>query len=569
MDLLRDEHRLTGIETRLPKPATLLDVYSRCVNTGRVVAEVVGSDFPWCEPHVDAISTLCRAYVTRKRERAQLDFDDLLLYWRAALCDEGIGAELAAMFDHVLVDEYQDVNALQVDIVRGLCPGGRGLTVVGDDAQAIYGFRGSDAAHLHALVATLPDARVLHLEQNFRSLQPILDVANHIRPAPALGGAVPGTTASLRPLTLWASREGGGRPTFLRCYDAASEARAVVDRVLEHHEAGMRLSEQAVLVRAAHHSDLIELELTARHIPYRKYGGLRFIEAAHVKDFVATARLLDNPSDDVAWFRLLRLHEGIGPARSRKLLETLPPRRPVGPEAWAEAVAASPALARVALTATMVALNRARDLTGASARSEAILELLRPLVAARYTDAEARLGDLDRLAAAAAVTDDFAAFLAEVTLDPPVSSSDFAGPPHVDEDYVVVSTVHSAKGLEWRVVHLPHLVDGSFPSDMALRSSAGLAEERRLFYVALTRARDELHLYAPLRMPHHRRATDDRHSLAQHSRWLDDQLLALLAVQEQPPPRKRLAPPRVDPETGQIGQRRAAVAALDLDALWQ
>ncbi len=570
MDLLRDEHGLTGTGTRLPKPATLVDVYSRCVNTGRVVAEVVTNDFPWCEPHVDAISTLCRAYVARKRERSQLDFDDLLLYWRAALADEAIGAELAAMFDHVLVDEYQDVNSLQVDIVRGLCPGGRGLTVVGDDAQAIYGFRGSDAAHLHTLAATLPDAKVVHLEQNFRSLQPILDLANHIRPAPAPGGTGPGTTAPLRRLTLRASREGGARPTFLRCYDAASEARAVVDRILGHHEAGMRLSEQAVLVRAAHHSDLIELELTARRVPYRKYGGLRFIEAAHVKDFVATARLLDNPTDDVAWFRLLRLHEGIGPARGRRLLETLPPRRPVGPEAWAETVAAAPAPARVALSATMVALDGARDLAGAGARSAAILELLRPLVIDRYTDAGARLGDLDRLAATAAATDDFAAFLAEVTLDPPVSSSDFAGPPHVDEDFVVVSTVHSAKGLEWRVVHLPHLVDGSFPSDMALRSSAGLAEEQRLFYVALTRARDELHLYAPLRMPHHRRAGDDRHSLAQHSRWLDEQLLALLAVQEQPSPRTRLAPPGVEPETGEIVPRRAAVAAaLDLDALWR
>ncbi|MCU1488717.1 MAG: UvrD/REP helicase [Acidimicrobiaceae bacterium] len=568
MDLLRDEHGLSGTETRLPKPATLLDVYSRCVNTRRVVADVVANDFPWCEPHVDAISTLCRAYVARKRERSQLDFDDLLLYWRAALSDDDVAAELAGMFDHVLVDEYQDVNSLQVDIVLRLCPDGRGLTVVGDDAQAIYGFRGSDAAHLHDLADSLPGARVIHLERNFRSLQPVLDVANHVRPPS------PSATDADEPpahrLTLRASRQGGARPSFLRCHDAGSEARAVVERILEHHEQGVRLSEQAVLVRAAHHSDLIELELTARRVPYRKYGGLRFIETAHLKDFVAAARLLDNAADDIAWFRLLRLHEGIGPARARQLLETLPPRRATAPQAWEETVAAAPAQARVALTETMGALAAAREAAGAGARSERVVELLRPLLAARYTDAEARLNDLERLASAAALSDDLGAWLAEVTLDPPASTSDFAGPPHVDEDFVVVSTVHSAKGLEWRIVHLPHLVDGAFPSDMALRSSAGLAEEQRLFYVALTRARDELHLYAPLRMPHHRRAADDRHSLAQHSRWLDDTLLALVSVREQPPANKRITPPQIDLQTGEILARRGAVAAaLELDALWQ
>ncbi|MDA8290475.1 MAG: ATP-dependent helicase [Actinomycetota bacterium] len=571
MDLLRDEHGLAGTGSRLPRSATVVDVYSRCVNTSRPLAEVVTSDFPWCEPHVEAIGSLCRAYVARKRERSQLDFDDLLLYWRAALADEAIGAEIAGSFDHVLVDEYQDVNSLQADIVRALRPAGRGLTVVGDDAQAIYGFRGARPGLLHELASSLPDATVVHLERNFRSVQPVLDVANRVRPAPAsraaTEGAAAGESATAHHLVLRSDREGGARPTFTRCHDASSEARALVRAVLELHERGVRLRDQAVLVRAAHHSDLVELELTARHVPYRKYGGLRFLESSHVKDFVAAARLLENPSDDVAWFRVLRMHDGIGPARARSLLPTLVPGAP-DRDAWAETVAAAPARSRSALQGTLRAIHEARRALSPAARVDALLALLRPLVATRYADAPARLSDLERIASAARDGDDLASFLVALTLDPPSSSSDVAGVPRLDEDYVVVSTIHSAKGLEWGVVHLPHLVDGSFPSDLALRTPDGLAEERRLFYVALTRARDELHLYAPLRMPHHRRATDDRHVLAPPSRWIDEGLLALLGVRDEPGPRERdsLFPRRDVPGAA---ARPAVAAALDLGGLWR
>lgn len=561
MDLLRDEHGLSGRDERAPRPATLVDVYSRCVNTGRPLGEVVARDFPWCEPHEAGIAELCKAYVRRKRERGQLDFDDLLLYWRAALLDDHLGPRLAAMFDHVLVDEYQDVNSLQVDIVRRLRPGGRGLTVVGDDAQAIYGFRGADAEHLHELAASLPDVAVVRLERNFRSLQPVLDLANKVRPA--AGGSLRGA-GPVASLVLQACREGGKPPVLVRCHDAAVEARAVVDRILERHDQGRRLAEQAVLVRAAHHSDLIELELSSRKVPYRKYGGLRFVEAAHVKDLAAVLRLLDNPADDMAWFRLLRLHEGIGPARARRLLDTLPPRSPAAVHGWPDTVAAAPPAARVALSVTLAGLGEARDEATTAARVEAAVAVLRPLVAARYHDAPARASDIERLAAVAATSDDLGAWLAEITLDPPASTSDLAGAPHLDEDFVVVSTVHSAKGLEWPVVHLPHLVDGAFPSDMALRSSAGLAEEARLFYVALTRARDELLLYSPLRMPHHRRARDDRHSLAQPSRWLDAEAMALVRVEEVSPPRTRF--PASASEEAAAGERLAE--AVCLDELW-
>jgi len=558
MDLLRDEHGLAGEgrQERAPRPSTLVDVYSRCVNTARRVADVIATDFPWCVDDTELIGALCKAYVSRKRERSQLDFDDLLLYWRAALVDERIGPQLASLFDHVLVDEYQDVNALQVDIVRLLAPAGRRLTVVGDDAQAIYGFRGADACHLHDLARSLEGASVIRLERNFRSFQPILDVANLVRPPPNAGD---------ERLMLHSVRPGGRRPVLVRCYDAAGEARAVVDRILELQEQGTRLRDQAVLVRAAYHSDLVELELTARRVPYRKYGGLRFVEAAHVKDFVAAVRLLGNPSDDIAWFRLLRLHEGIGPGRARQLLDTLPPRRPDAVHDWAATVAAAPPMARVPLGQTLAALCESRAITsgGPGRRADRVLEFVRPLVAGRYHDSAARIGDLERLAGAAAAAHDLGEWLAEITLDPPASSGDYAGPPHLDDDFVVVSTVHSAKGLEWLVVHLAHLVDGAFPSDMALRTPAGLEEERRLFYVATTRARDELRLYEPLRMPHHRRGRDDRHTLAPASRFLDGPLLGVLKVEDQGPSRRP-----VEVGAGARSPASTAAVTVDLDALW-
>ncbi len=524
MDLLRHEHGLTGTGQRFPRGDTLIDAYSRSVNTAQPARDVITAHFPWCDPHTQAILDLFRAYVARKRAQSLVDFDDLLLGWRALLADPHLGPAMARRWDHVLVDEYQDVNQIQVDIVNLLCPGGVGLTVVGDDAQAVYGFRGADSRHLLCLSETLPGARTVCLEQNFRSRQRILALANAVRPF--AGGPQ---------LRLRSDREGGPRPHLVRCHDASAEARIVVDSVLEAHEQGRPLKTQAVLMRAAHHSDLLEIELTARHVPFVKYGGLKFLEAAHVKDFIAGVRLLDNPLDEIAWYRLLRLHDGIGPAKARTLLDALRPHEPDIETRHPDTVAAAPASARTALAATLGALAAARGQSSVAARADRVLELLRPLLTARYPDHAARLGDLDRLVGAAASSSTLADYVATLTLDPPASTSDLAGPPHLDEDFLVLSTVHSAKGLEWDRVHVINVVDGAFPSDMALTSSLGLLEEQRLFYVAATRARDELSVYAPLRQPHHRRARDDRHSYAPQSRFLDEAALATMDVQEHRP----------------------------------
>jgi DNA helicase-2/ATP-dependent DNA helicase PcrA len=521
LDVLRPDHGLDGTGQRAPRAAACADIYTRCVNTGRPVSAVVTAGFPWCKPFTAQLAALFRAYTARKRARHLLDFDDLLLLWQAALADPAAGPVLRGMFDAVLVDEYQDVNAVQASIVRLLQPDGKQLTCVGDDAQAIYGFRGADPAHLRQLTADYPGLDIVRLDRNYRSRQGILGLANVIRPSS------PGLD-----LTLSGDRGPGMAPLLVRCHDEATQAREICARVLEAHEDGAALRDQAVLVRTAHHSDMLEIELSARKVPYVKFGGLRFTDTAHVKDFLAAARIIVNPADELAWFRLLRLHEGIGPAHARRVLDALDPGGGDAgpPDAWAAAVEAAPARSRRALAATFGRLaDAAQHITGgqtAGGQATAVLALLDPLMRARYPDATTRISDLQRLADAAAAQPSLHDVLAELTLDPPVSSSDLAGPPRLDEDYLTISTIHAAKGLEWPIVHLPHLVDGAIPSDMALGDPGGLAEEHRLFYVAVTRARDHLYLYAPQRLHVHRRGRDDRHGFGQLTRFLDDEALA-------------------------------------------
>src|SRR5580692_9347331 len=547
LDTLRADHDLVGVKRRAPRAQVCADIYTRCVNTQTTIAEVVAESFPWVREFTGQLAGLFRDYVAHKRRHALVDFDDLLLLWRAALADPAAGPALRGLFDAVLVDEYQDVNAVQAGIVRLLRPDGSGLTCVGDDAQAVYGFRGADPEHLRALAGAYPDLTVVRLVRNYRSKDPVLALANVVRPQ----------SEGLE-LELAGVRGAGPAPQLVRCHDEATQAREITARILAAHEAGRRLQEQAVLVRASHHSDVLEVELSARGIPFVKYGGLRFTEAAHVKDFLAAARVVANPADDIGWFRVLRLHEGIGPAHARRMIEVLRPDQPFVFERWADAVDAAPRRARAELTATVAALAKVVALDRSGERATAILAALVDPVRARYPDAAVRLADLERLADAAASRPSLHDALVELALDPPVSSADLAGPPRLDDDYLIISTVHSAKGLEWPVVHLPHLVDGAVPSDMALCSPAGLAEESRLFYVAVTRARDQLYLYAPLRMHHHRMARDDRHSYAPLSRFLDAGALAQCEIIEAAPAAPAI--PRV-----------AALAAnvdAALDSLW-
>jgi DNA helicase II / ATP-dependent DNA helicase PcrA len=528
LDLVREELGYAESGKRFPRKGTLADIYSRTVNAQRPLTEVLAEQFPWCEPYADEIGRIFRRYGRRKREAQALDLDDLLLYWRALATHKVAGARLAAMFDHLLVDEYQDVNALQVEVVRALRRDNRGLTVVGDDLQAIYRFRAASADHILGFPTLFPDTSTATLERNYRSTQPILDVANAIAAQAERG----------HPKRLQSASGDGRRPQLVFCRDEVEEATTVAERILAEHERGCCLRKQAVLMRTAHHSDLLELELGRRRVPYVKYGGIRYLEAAHVKDFLSLIRLVSNPADQVSWFRVLQLLEGVGPRIARRILDALEFELATLPEQWASASAVPDAI-RSDGAALVEALAAAATHSAPATQAELLQRALAPFIRRAYPDAEPRLHDLGALVDAAAKAASLEQFAAELALDPPQSSADFAGPPKVDEDYLVLSTIHSAKGLEWDVVHVIHASDGNLPSDMALSNREGLDEERRLFYVALTRARHGLNVYVPVRYFHRPRGSDDASSLGKTSRFLTDHVQtfcdAVQPSESQPP----------------------------------
>jgi DNA helicase II / ATP-dependent DNA helicase PcrA len=520
LDLLREEHGHAQSRQRFPKKSTLLDIYSRTVNAMAPLADVLARSFPWCEEHRESIGALFKAYTARKKALGVVDLDDLLLYWRALVADEVIGPELERRFDHVLIDEYQDVNGLQVDIVRGLRRERREVTAVGDDFQAIYGWRAASVEHILGFPSHFPDATVISLERNYRSSQPILDVANAL--------AAQATRSFLKQLR--SQREGGVRPEMLFVRDESAQAVEVCDRVLQAREHGMELRHQAVLMRTSHDSALLELELARRQIPFLKYGGLRYLEAAHVKDLIALFRLADNLADEISWFRVLQLLDGVGPATARRALDVLVTTGGARVAGWPKARERLPEDARPLADGVMAALRDAESESNAGVRAERLSDALAPLIRGHYPDGALRLQDLDQLVAGAREASDLSRFVSELVIDPPVSSADLAGPPHLDEDYLVLSTVHSAKGLEWQAVHVLALYDGNFPACMSAGTSETIDEERRLLYVAMTRARRQLHLYVPVRYYHRPGGSDDAHGYGKPSRFLTPAVRELCEV---------------------------------------
>jgi DNA helicase-2/ATP-dependent DNA helicase PcrA len=512
---------------RFPRTATVAAVYDRVVSSRRPLEEVVTREFPWCAEAVDGLRTVFSDYTDRKRAQNLLDFEDLLLFWLAAARDPSAGPVLAGAYDHILVDEYQDTSVAQREILQALRATDGRITAVGDDAQAIYSFRSATVRNILDFPSQFDNARTVTLERNYRSSGPILDLAN----------AVMAAAAERYEKNLWTAEPGGARPTLATCPDAQAQAEAVCDSILELHESGVLLREQAVLFRSSHHSDLVEMELGRRGIPFVKYGGLRFLEAAHVRDLLGCLRLMANPWDELAWLRVLRLADGVGPATAQRAVERLDVR---GCERGApdplttfckdpsRVVGASRAVRDLTLLSDALAACRSERLSPA-AQVECLRQALDPIVRRRYDRPEARLADLDALARIADGYADRDHLVAELTLDPPSSTGDLAGPPSLDDDWLTLSTVHSAKGAEWSAVHLIHAADGAFPSDMATGDQDGIDEERRLFYVALTRARRHLHIYAPLRF--HHGAPDgwrDAHSYAQRTRFLPPSADALL-----------------------------------------
>ncbi len=524
-------------QRRFPLAPTGLAIHSRCINTRQSLPEVLAAQWPWCSAVAAELERWFAAYAQAKQQQQSLDFDDLLLAWWHLMQAPALAQRIGARFDHVLVDEVQDINRLQADILHALAQQGCRLTAVGDDAQSIYAFRGADVRHILDFPKRFnPPARVLTLEQNYRSTPQVLQASN----------AVIALAAERYSKQLWSERAAGCKPQLITVEDEAAQARGVADAVLALRETGLALQRQAVLFRTAHHSAALELELVRRGIPFVKFGGLKFMEAAHVKDTLAVLRWADNPASTLAALRSARLVPGMGPASVRRLLEHAGPLPAFKPP---------PAAARP--WADLLALMEHLRSAGARWPDDLarVMAWYRPHLERLHDDARVRWADLQQLGAMAAGHASRERFVTELTLDPPAASSDEAGPPHRDEDYLILSTIHSAKGQEWNAVHVLNVVDGCMPADIATGRSEEIEEERRLLYVAMTRARDALSLWTPQRFHvTQQRAYGDRHLYALRSRFIPDALVQhfeLVQAQAQAPlqaaaPALAEAPPPFD-----------------------
>lgn len=515
MNLVRHELGFSKTETRFPTKGTCLSIYSRCVNAEQPVEEVLRLSYPWCIAWANELKQLFAAYVEAKQQQNVLDYDDLLLYWAQAMTDPDLAADVGARFDHVMVDEYQDTNRLQSSILLALKPGGHGLTVVGDDAQSIYSFRAATVRNiLDFPLAFSPPAEVITLDQNYRSTQAILAAAN----------AVIDLASERFTKNLWTDRAAGAAPELVNVRDEADQARFIAQKVLENREAGATLKQQAVLFRASHHSGPLEIELTRRNIPFVKFGGLKFLDAAHVKDLLALLRFVENPRDRVSAFRVMQLLPGVGPTSAQRVIEHL-----AQASDGAGALRDAPVPARAgsdwhAFVETIAELRCGRS--GWPGEIERARLWYEPHLERLHEDATTRQADLLQLEQIAGGYPSRERFLTELTLDPPDATSDQAGVPHLDEDYLILSTIHSAKGQEWKSVFVMNVVDGCIPIDLGAGAKEEIEEERRLLYVAMTRARDDLHLMVPQRFfTHGQSATGDRHVYAARTRFIPTNLL--------------------------------------------
>lgn len=510
LNLVRHELGFSATERRFPTKGTCLAIYSRVVNAQLPLSQVLGAAFPWCLSWEAELKQLFQAYVAAKQRNNCLDYDDLLLYVAQALSIPELAEEVGGRFDHILVDEYQDTNRLQASLLLALKPRGDRLTVVGDDAQSIYAFRAAEVRNILEFPNLFqPPAEIVTLNRNYRSTQPILAAAN----------AVIALAAERFTKDLWSDRPSGQKPVLVTLRDDIDEAAYVAGRILENREAGLRLKDQAVLFRASHHSGPLELELTRRNIPFVKFGGLKFLDAAHIKDVLAVLRWTANPRNSVAAFRVLQLLPGIGPANANRILRQLGPdiahlRRitevePPGAAAplWSEF--------------TQLIAQLAGNTISWPAELGRVRHWYEPLLEQHWEDAPARRADLLQLEQIAGGYHSREQFLTELTLDPPDATSGQADTPMRDEDYLILSTMHSAKGQEWRSVFVLRAADGCIPSDLGAGSHAELEEERRLLYVAMTRAKDGLELTIPQRFYVHQQAgSGDRHVYGGRTRFI-------------------------------------------------
>ena len=492
-------------DKRFPRKGTIAEIYSKCENTLRGLEEIVLDEFSHFADHLEALGKLQRAYQAAKRQRQLLDYDDLLVLLRDLLTkDEPIRRTVSQQFRYILVDEYQDTNRLQAELIRKLAATHDNVMVVGDDSQSIYAFRGATFRNIMEFPSWFPGAKIYKLEENYRSTQPILSLANEIiQEAP-----------EKYTKHLFTRKLDGPLPALVEAAGENAQSRFVAQKILELREEGVPLSEIAVLFRSSFHSFDLEIELSRCGLPFVKRGGIKFIEAAHVKDLLAHLRVVVNPQDAVSWHRVLMLVEGVGPKKAQDLVAAMVRVNDPYQVLWDSSGRSGKGLKELALV--LDNLSKSDDLSPTE-QVNRVYEYYLPILKDHHDDYPKRIRDLDHLHTIAESYPSLTEFLSDLALAPPDGSAVGVEPAGRDDEQVVLSTIHSAKGLEWQCVFLLWVVDGKFPSVFAFNTDEELDEERRLLYVAVTRAKRYLFLTYPINVY-------DRSSgmlLSKPSRFLD------------------------------------------------
>ena len=506
VNLVRAQTGLTETGKRFPRKKTIADLFSKCANTMQPLEDVLLTEYSHFGEYLGELTKLQEAYESTKRQRQLVDYDDLLTRLRELLTvDEQARQTISAIYRYMLVDEYQDTNRLQADVVRKLAATHENVMVVGDDSQSIYSFRGASFRNIMEFPALFPGTRMFKLEENYRSTQSILALANDI-----LKGATEKYSK-----TLFTQKGQGERPALVEVIGENSQSRFVAQKILELREEGVPLDEMAVLFRSSFHAFDLEIELTKRDVPFVKRGGFKFLETAHVKDLLAHLRIVHNPLDTVSWNRSLLLVDGVGQKRSRDLLTQL-----VGSEAPYEVLRQGGGRSALGLRNLAAALESVGNVEDGSPADQVnrLLEYYYPILKEQYDDYPKRIRDLEHLMVMAERYGALEEFLADVTLEPPNESVTGIEAQDRDDERLVLSTIHSAKGLEWRCVFVIWLVDGRFPSSYSFLTEEELEEERRLLYVAVTRAKQFLYLTFPVQV--YDKITGS--VLSKPSRFLDD-----------------------------------------------
>lgn len=479
VNLVRTQLGYHKSEKRFPRKHAILEVISKSVNKSEDIADVLYDEYPQFMEFTEEIKKIRQEYNKYKRQKSLLDYDDLLVFLKNLLSKhEDVRAGLSARYKYIMVDEYQDTNKLQAHIACLLAADHTNIMVVGDDAQSIYSFRGANFKNIIDFPKIFKNTRVITLEENYRSTQPILTLTN----------AVINQAKEKFEKHLYTKKKEGNIPVFLDCPDENSQSRYVADKILELREEGIALKDIAVLFRSGWHSNDLEIELASRNIPFAKYGGQKFVEAAHIKDLLSYLRIAYNALDQVSWLRALLLIPKIGPKTATKIIETV-----IDGTKDKEWLCKNGELAR--LLELLKSVDCQRD---APAKIiEKFLSYYQPLLKIKYDDFNKRLNDLDSLLRIAERYKTTEQFLVDMALEPPERSLVEAGKRDRDDSTLTLSTIHSAKGLEWHTVFLIYVAEGHLPSYLSLETDDKIEEERRLLYVAATRAKVNLFLLKP------------------------------------------------------------------------